>query len=273
MKIYLFGSTGMLGNYVKNVLDKSFELVCITRERYDILHDSVDVLEVVMKGLNKDDVVVNCAGIIPQTTNPREYRSYIRVNALFPHELQRIVERNDSQLIHITTDCVFDGKKGSSYDENDIPTDTSIYGVSKSLGEPQNACVIRTSIIGEELKTKKSLLEWIKSNENKSIPGFSNHLWNGVTCLELAKVILKMVNESFYWKGVRHIYSPDVISKYELCKLIICEFKLTIDVTKDFEKNVDKSLRSIFDVNVFDIPNISFQIKDLFNFKHDFAFD
>lgn len=262
--IYLFGSTGMLGNYIKNKLNPSFNLSCINRKDFDIFKDNFVKLTIILKDLKENDIIINCAGVIPQKSSNNEYKKYIKINTLFPHKLQSIVKKKNAKLIHITTDCVFDGKKGSPYNENDTHTETNIYGVSKSLGEPENATVIRTSIIGEELKDKKSLLEWVKSNKNKTINGYSNHLWNGVTCLELSKIIYKIIDESLFWKGVRHIYSPTIVSKNELCELISREFNLNINVIKYLDnENINNSLISIYNLNIYSIPDISNQIHEI----------
>ena len=203
--IYLFGSTGMLGTYVKKILSDTLNITDITRKEYDILNDEWDKLYKLLSNLNKNDVIINCAGIIPQKENLQEYEKYIKINSLFPHKLQEIVKNHNSKLIHITTDCVFNGKKDNSYDENDTHTEKNIYGISKSQGEPENATIIRTSIIGEETNGKKSLLEWVKSNKNGTINGYNNHLWNGITCLQLALIIKKIIDKNLFWKGVRHI--------------------------------------------------------------------
>ena len=266
--IYLFGSTGMLGNYIKNRLNPLFNLSCKNREDFDIFKDNFEKLTIILKDLKENDIIINCAGVIPQKLSNNEYKKYIKINTLFPHKLQSIVEKKNAKLIHITTDCVFDGKKGSPYNENDTHTETNIYGVSKSLGEPENATVIRTSIIGEELKDKKSLLEWVKSNKNKTINGYSNHLWNGVTCLTLANIIKDIINKNLFWKGVRHIFSPNIISKYELCCYISEIYKLNINVNKiEHGNSVDKSLTTIHNnfIDNFNINNIYDQINDMLN--------
>lgn len=256
----------MLGNYVRLVLIKKFEVKCITRYDYDIVSDSWNKLYEILGNIQSNDVIVNCAGIIPQKNNYKEYFKYIKVNSLFPHKLQHIVNKYNAKLIHITTDCVFDGKKGTPYDENDIHTETNIYGVSKSLGEPENSTVIRTSIIGEELFNKKSLLEWVKSNKNGTIHGYYNHLWNGVTCLTLANIIKKIITDNLFWTGVRHIYSPNIVSKYDLCCYINETYELNIKIIKKTEtKNINKSLASGHKLN-FNIEEIKQQISNLIIF-------
>jgi len=258
-KIYIFGSTGMLGTYVTKILSNDFNITCITRKEFDILNDTWQKLNKILSCLNENDVIINCAGIIPQKTNDHEYGKYIKINTLFPHKLQEIVEKSNAKFIHITTDCVFDGKKGY-YNENDNHTETNVYGSSKSLGEPENATVIRTSIIGEELNHKKSLLEWVISKKNCTINGFANHFWNGVTCLTLSNIIENTITNNLYWKGVRHIFSHDTVSKYKLCSIINEVYELNINIEKHKTKNtIDKTLNTIYN-STFDIDTIKNQI-------------
>jgi dTDP-4-dehydrorhamnose reductase len=141
---------------------------------------------------------------IPQK-NP-DIRTYISTNTIFPHKLAEFSKNNGNKMIHITTDCVFSGKKGN-YTETDKHDAEDIYGISKSLGEPIDICIIRTSIIGEEFTGKKSLIEWIKSCKNGRIEGYGKFYWNGITCLELAKIILNIIKTNTYWYGVRHFFA------------------------------------------------------------------
>jgi dTDP-4-dehydrorhamnose reductase len=275
--IILFGSTGMLGTYVYSVLSKYYNVLCITRDSFDILNDSWEKLDTIMEHVTKDDVVINCAGIIPQKVNIcGSYKIYLRVNTVFPNKIQKLSDLKGFRFIHITTDCVFNGnEKYKSYTEDDLYLQNctnDIYGVSKLLGEPMNACVIRTSIIGEDLKDKKSLLEWVVSNANGKINGFTNHLWNGVTCLTLANIIKQIISNKLYWCGVRHIFSPRIVSKYELCEIINSIYQLNIKVNIfNTYKMVNRSLASLYDTNTqFNIPEIRYQIEEqkaFYNYK------
>jgi len=259
--ILLFGSTGMLGNYVKSVLDTSYNIINIYRNIFNISTDSWDKLRNIVLEYNPH-IIINCAGIIPQNNSQDNYNDYIRINTLFPHIVSFLSKEFDIKFIHITTDCVFDGKKGN-YNELDTHTEQSLYGKTKSLGEPENAIVIRTSIIGEETNNKNSLLEWVKKNINGNIVGYDNHYWNGVTCLTLARFILFILDKNIIWNGVRHVYSPEIVSKYDLCKFINDIYKLNITITKTSKNNiiVDKSLSSIYSLD-YNIEPIYQQILD-----------
>ena len=274
-KIFIFGSNGMLGTYVSKLMKDSFTTISFTRKDYDINNLNEKSLKKLLIfngkeiGINKGDIVINCAGIIPQSSNRRtiDKKMYYKVNALFPIFLGNICSEKRAHLIHITTDCVFSGKKGN-YDENDTHDETSDYGVSKSLGELCEGTIIRTSIIGQEVRNKTSLLEWIISNSNKEINGYTNHKWNGVTCLQLSKIIKEIVTKKMYWSGVRHIFSPISVSKYELSTIINDIYKLNIKINKyETDKSIDKTLTTVYNENEkFKIPELKKQISELITY-------
>lgn len=270
MKIFIFGSNGMLGNYIKVYLSQYYKIIPLTRSDYDLQYLSIDSLTEIFKEKNvqENDVIINCAGIIPQSSKQHEInkRLYYTVNSLFPVILSMICTQINIKMIHITTDCVFSGKVGN-YDENSIHDETNDYGVSKSLGELCKATVIRTSIIGEEINNKRSLLEWVKSNKDEEINGYKNHYWNGITCLQLAKIIQKIIKNNLYWEGIRHIFSPESVNKYELVLMINEVYHLNIVINEFETKNkVDKSITSIYD-QIFIIPDLSVQIKEMKNYN------
>jgi dTDP-4-dehydrorhamnose reductase len=250
MKIILFGATGMLGKYIFNHLKNLYNVKCILRNQFDIINDSWLKLENILKEiLVEGDIIINCSGIIPQKNN-NNLKEYIKVNSLFPHKLNEILCKINCHFIHITTDCVFSGLKGN-YIDSDCHDSDSIYGISKSLGECENATIIRTSIIGEELYSKKSLLEWVLNNKNNTIDGYTNHYWNGVTCLTLAKIIYEMIEKKNFWKGVRHIFSPETVSKYYLCKYIneIYNLNITINPIEQNYKNLSLNGEKLFNID------------------------
>ena len=266
MNIILFGATGMLGRYVYNNLKNDYNVICIKRDKFNIENDDWHNLDyLISDNLKENDIIINCAGIIPQKYENDKFKTYIRVNTIFPHKLNEISKKYKCKFIHITTDCVFNGSKGN-YSINDTHNAKDIYGVSKSQGEPEEATIIRTSIIGEELYGKKSLIEWVKGNQNTKINGFTNHYWNGVTCFTLSKIIKKMIDENIFWKGIKHIHSPNIVTKYDLCCYINEIYNLNIEilpVQTDVQKNM-----TLFDSELFfTINNIYDQILEQKNLK------
>jgi dTDP-4-dehydrorhamnose reductase len=276
-KVFVFGSTGMLGRYVTSYLKKNnrFDVIGVTRSEIDAYSVDTDFIIKFLQGndvsISSDDVVINCMGIIPQSKNVNDTsnRAYFRINSLFPNMLATACKITCTKYIHITTDCVFSGTSGS-YTEDIIHDETNDYGVSKSLGELGiDATVIRTSIIGEELKNKYSLLEWVKSHRNKEIKGFTNHYWNGVTCLQLSKIIEKIIVNKHYWKGVRHMFSPQSVSKYEIVGMINDIYGLNNKIiSHDTETMVNKTLLSKHNhCAMMNIPDLYTQITELQQYK------
>ena len=143
-----------------------------------------------------------------------------------------------------------------------------MYGKSKSLGEPENCTVVRTSIIGEEVSNGRSLLEWVKSNKNGSANGFLNHFWNGLTCLEVAKFIEReFLVKNNYWQGVKHVFS-NKINKAELLNLINKYYDLNINVNPtNAPIFCDRSMVSIYETSDFNIPSLEKQIEEMSNFN------
>ena len=271
MKVIIFGSNGMLGNYVKSYFtNKKYEIVGLTRKDYDLINTHIDSLDIFLNKLNliENDIIINCAGIIPQSSAYRDLdkQMYYKINGIFPIILSALCDKYKLKMIHITTDCVFSGKIGN-YSETSLHDEINDYGVSKSLGELCKATIIRTSIIGEEINNKRSLLEWVKSNIGKEINGFNNHYWNGVTCLELSKIIEKIIINNLFWNGVRHFFSPTIVSKYELVRIINDIYELNIKINKYETDIIDKSLKTNYSIDDYYIPELSLQIKELKNYK------
>jgi len=271
-KILLFGSTGMLGRYIYSYFKQETSIQVIKVD-FRISNESLELIEDVLVESNIDDrsCIINCIGLIPQrkgsTVNDKDY---FLINGLFPHLLWSACKKYNARMIQPTTDCVFSGKKGL-YLETDFHDETNAYGMSKSLGEPLGCTIIRTSIIGLELFNKKSFMEWVISNNNKTINGWSNHMWNGITCLEYCKLINNMIENDNFWVGVRHIYSPTSKSKYELAKIIKEVFELDIKIViVDSAEVVDKRLSSNYRESEFHPEELYMQISNLkdFNLLH-----
>ncbi len=238
--ILILGSTGMLGSEVLKVFSKKKNYSISTNFRnkkkkfyltknkikninyfkFDIYKNKIDALK---KYLKPDTIIINCIGIIKPHINEKDSTSIsnaIKVNSAFPHILfKKFSSKN--VIYQIATDCVYSGKKGN-YTENDKHDADDVYGKSKSLGEVvgKNFFNLRTSIIGKELNSNKSLYEWFMSQKNKSvINGFSNHLWNGLTTKAFAKVLISIIDNRINLPEKIHIIPKDKISKYKMLEL------------------------------------------------------
>ena len=269
MKILILGISGMLGHKAFEILslNDKYEVFGTLRIENDIksyfsesknrrnIFSGIDArnLNSVLNLIDslRPDLVLNCIGIIKQIKESHNTLLSIEINSLFPHKLANHIEGSETRLIHISTDCVFSGEKGN-YIEADYSDTKDLYGKTKFLGEliNYNNCItIRTSIIGPELKTKLSLLEWFLS-QNVSVKGYVNAIYSGLTTIELIKVIETYIIPQNNNYGLYHI-SSEPISKYDLLVAIAREFKLEIKVSRfeDFFNN--KSLISQKFINDF----------------------
>lgn len=246
-KILVIGSTGMLGYAVSEYLiRKNYDVVKLGRNDFDIGTEPHENFEKFLDGI---DVVINCAGLIKPTIGKYPIEQAIRVNSIFPRNLALMTKARGIKCFHITTDCVYSGKKGN-YNELDLFDAEDLYGMTKNAGENKDCMVLRTSIIGEEKNNSRSLLEWAKSQAGKDVNGFTNHLWNGVTTLYLVEVIENILNKNLYQTGIFHIHSPNTVNKYELLQIFDEVYQLNYTKINPVEAKdaVDRTLSSIYDL-------------------------
>jgi dTDP-4-dehydrorhamnose reductase len=221
----ILGPNGMMGSmfsfYCKHIGER---VIDINRSLFDVMKSNLDDLLLYTEG-HKNIVVLNFIGCIPQ----RQYtdEEYYKINEEFPHKLSQFCKKNNFHFIHLSTNCVFSGKK-NCYIEIDQGDGEDLYSVTKYRGEPKYGTTIRASIIGLELKNSNGngLLEWFLRQNNK-IYGYLDQVWNGVTTLELSKFILGL--DKFEDKII-HVYSRDSLSKYELLLLAKEIFNKEIEI-------------------------------------------
>ncbi|MBT6227631.1 MAG: SDR family oxidoreductase [Candidatus Scalindua sp.] len=189
------------------------------------------------------DVIVNCVGIIKQLPNAKFSIPSISMNALFPHRLGEMCAERNIRLIHISTDCVFSGKKGG-YVESDISDAYDLYGRTKFLGEvTANDCLtLRTSIVGRQLYGASSLFEWFLSQKGK-VRGYRRAIFSGLTTYILAEIISTLIEGHPSVDGLYHV-SSEPINKYDLLSKLKEVLKLDIEVVSDESVVIDRSLDS-----------------------------
>jgi dTDP-4-dehydrorhamnose reductase len=188
-------------------------------------------------------VVINCIGIIKQDALAYDPTTSIQVNALLPHKLAQICNKQNCRLIHISTDCVFSGKDGN-YSETSFPDANDLYGRTKFLGEihHEGGLTLRTSIIGPELRSARSLLDWFLSQIG-STSGYTRAIFSGLTTLELSRVIHQCATEWTQLSGLYQV-SAQPINKFDLLTLVKARYGLNIEIQPKDEPVIDRSLDS-----------------------------
>jgi len=257
--ILVLGASGMLGNAVMRYFfqETKFSVMGTVRLKDSIglfphyLQDQIawgvdaDCFDTVSKFIEaqQPDIVINCVGLVKQLSDVNDPLAALPINSLFPHRLARCCAENDARLIHVSTDCVFSGLKGG-YLEEEIPDAHDLYGVSKRLGEVNypNAVTLRTSIIGHELNGNRSLIDWFLSQKS-SVNGYINAIFSGLPTVEIARIIKDYVIPNEELCGVYHV-SAEPISKYQLLKLVADIYGHKIEIIKDENLKIDRSLDS-----------------------------
>lgn len=258
MRILVLGATGMLGNTLFRYLADFQSLMVFGSVRHAAIPASLPKLganQVVIANVNatsdrsleaafaraKPDVVVNCIGVIKQLSEGDDPLVSIPINSLLPHRVARFAKNYDARVIHISTDCVFSGKKGH-YVESDVCDATDLYGRSKLLGElyAPGTVTLRTSIIGHELATKHGLLEWFLSQPDK-VEGYVRAVFSGLPTVELARVIHEFVLPNSELSGLYHV-AADPISKLDLLRLIAEVYRAPTKIVPSERVVIDRSL-------------------------------
>lgn len=258
-KVLVLGVTGMLGNAVFRLFSESpgFETHGTARSATGLKHFGTDHRSRISIGVDVEQhdhlvqlfnrvrpgVVINCIGLVKQLAEADDPLAALPINALLPHRLARLASLMEARLVHVSTDCVFTGRQGN-YRESDVPDALDLYGRSKLLGEVDydNAVTLRTSIIGHELTSTKSLVGWFLAQEGR-VSGFTRAVFSGLPTVELAKVIRDQVLPRPHLRGLWHV-SSDPIGKYDLLQLVKAAFDKSIEIIPDDQLVIDRSLNS-----------------------------
>ncbi|BCQ64591.1 dTDP-4-dehydrorhamnose reductase [Pseudomonas sp. NFPP10] len=260
MKVLVLGITGMLGSTVFKVFsqDPQHEVWGTVRSLSALRHSSVADLSRVLSGVDvldqdaltaamlrvRPDVVINCVGLIKQLADAKDPLTALPINAMLPHRLAKLCALSGARLLHVSTDCVFSGRKGG-YLETDVSDAEDLYGKSKYIGElheEPHAITLRTSIIGHELSSDHSLVDWFLSQQG-SVRGFSRAIFSGLPTVELARVMKDYVLPHPQLNGLYHV-AAEPIAKSDLLALIARQYEKTIDIHPDAKLVIDRSLNS-----------------------------
>ncbi len=259
-RILILGATGMLGHTLLAELSKNqnFDVFATARNLKAVAHrlppELIPKIRGFVDGDNFDtviralasiqpDIVINCIGIIKQQSLAGDPLTAITVNAQLPHRISLVCRTAGARLIHISTDCVFDGVKGN-YTEKDNSNATDLYGRSKFLGEVEypHCITLRTSIIGHELTGRFGLIEWFLAQEGKT-RGFRKAIYTGFPTIEMARIISNYVIPNSQLSGLYQV-SSEPISKYELLKLVAEKYQKNIEIEPYDDFYLDRSLDS-----------------------------
>lgn len=251
MKILILGKNGMVGSMLTSYYgtQKKYNIDSWGKQDFDALKSDIPDLQ-------QYDYVINCIGLIKQKSLNKAL--LYELNAHFPNKLATKCKR----LIHISSDCVFSGKKlfPKSYTVFDKPDANDDYGKSKAAGECfDKAMILRTSVIGPS-KDISGLFEWCRQ-ANDPIKGYSNHYWSGITTLELAKIIDQIISQDKFSTEIYQI-SSEPITKLHLLQQINQIFGLNKIIVEHTDiETINRVLQS----NIIALPILD-QLKELYRY-------
>jgi dTDP-4-dehydrorhamnose reductase len=218
--------------------------------------------------LIKPDVCINGIGVLNRAADDLGISQ--KLNTDLPLFLSNIGIERSFQLIHISTDCVFSGKRGN-YSEMDTPDAQDNYGLTKIAGEriDPGHLVIRTSVIGPEIRTQAiGLFHWFTSQEG-AVMGYENVIWTGVTTLTLADSIIHAIANNT--QGLLQLVNNKSISKWGLIELIHSHFpNKTRVITSTSIPVSNKSLLNTREDWKFEVPPYAQMITELRNWMEKY---
>jgi dTDP-4-dehydrorhamnose reductase len=257
MRVMVLGATGMLGHKLVQTLAPRFEVVGAVRGdgrgwashpafARAVLRPGVDAQD--PASLRRaivetaPDVVINAVGIVKQLPQAKDPLPSLEINALLPHRLAQICRASGARLVHMSTDCVFSGRRGN-YREDDVPDAEDLYGRSKLLGEVvgEGCLTLRTSMIGRELGRRSGLLEWFIAQRGGTAKGFARAIFSGLTTAALAGLIGDLIERHRDLAGLWHV-AADPIDKYTLLGMVDRAFGLGVRLERDEAFHCDRSL-------------------------------
>lgn len=266
MKILIIGSDGMLGHVVKTYFEeKGHEIICTTRKdkESDLYFEITDTVSGIKKVIEKvrPDVLINCIGILNKVAEEHKALAVL-INSYLPHYLDELSAKYDFKFIHVSTDCVFDGKVGG-YDESSVPNEINMYGRSKALGEVINdrSVTLRTSIVGPDINEKGvGLFQWFMTQEGE-VGGYDNVIWTGITTIWYAKCMEIAIEKNL--SGLHHCVNNENISKYDLVSLFKKYFDKEIIINHNPDVVSKKTLVRTDASFDFGIPSYDQMVKEM----------
>ena len=259
MRILILGGGGMLGHKLVQRFQDHFDTWTTLRgeaasmARYGFYDPAkivsgvdVDAFDTVAAAVRRvrPDAVVNCVGIIKQLAGAKDPILSLTINSLLPHRLHRLCAESGARLIHVSTDCVFNGRKGR-YTEDDPSDAEDLCGRTKFLGETAGpgALTLRTSIIGRELAGASGLVEWFLSQRGGRVQGYTRAIYTGFTTEAFAAILRSVLADHPGLHGTLQV-SSEPIDKDALLRLLNDAYRARVEIVPADAVRIDRSLDS-----------------------------
>ena len=231
-KILVTGANGQVGEELQRLAKSTpgFEFIFTTREQLAL--DNPALISDFISN-NKPDYFINCAAYTAVDKAESEKELVYKINAEAPKAIALACEANNIQLIHISTDYVFDGKGNSPYKEDDRTDPVNLYGDSKLEGEKNiiqnnpSAIIIRTAWVYSEYGKNfvKTMLRLLAEKDQVNV--VSDQRGAPTYAADLAEAVMKIVSvletkdqPSQGYGGIYHFSNEGNISWYDFAVTI-----------------------------------------------------
>ena len=247
--IWLIGNKGMLGNDIERLLKERGLTYCASDKEVDI--SDYKALEKFGKD-KKIKWVINCAGYTKVNKAEEEIDKAFRINKDGVRNIALFSAKKQIRLIHISTDYVFDGRQEGStvaYREDDKTNPINIYGKSKLAGEEEiknileKYFIIRTAwLYGKQ--GNNFVYTMLRLFQEKDLIKVVEDQWGSPTyTVDLAKTILKIIENDFKKYGIYHFTNESITSWYEFARTIYKKDK-RLGLIKGNKKVVIKPIKT-----------------------------
>lgn len=247
-KIVLLGAKGMLGSEVSSLLAND-NIIALDLPEFDITNKNQ--LEKVIQGAG---IIINCAAYTDVEKSESQTDLAFKVNAEAVGNLGEIARRNNTYVIHIGTDFVFDGKKDSPYIETDPTNPINAYGNSKLQGElllaekHNNYSIIRVQwTYGKNGNNFISKLVSL-ARQKDSLKVVDDQLGSPTWTCEAAKVICEFIAKKP--QGLFHFAAAGFASRYEMAKFVFEKLNISTELvpckSSEFKTAATRPLNSRF---------------------------
>ncbi len=247
--ILITGAAGLLGSNLSYNLRSLANIIAVDNNDVNIkgvesICGSALDLQLIDKLMKKHRVtiILHCAALVNMDMCEKDSRNANIVNSLMAGNLSFLADRYNVQMIYISTDAVYPGKKGILYKETDNTKPISIYGKTKLLGEKyvlhyKKNLVIRTNMYGFSYKDKVSFAEWIINslNENQELNMFDDLYFSPILVNRLCELLFMCVERKL--SGLYNICCMGSISKYAFACEIKKQLRLPGSIRKSSMKN------------------------------------
>ncbi len=265
-KIILTGAEGQLGKELqKQLVLYDYEVIAVDLPDFDIT-DYNNAKDLMKK--EQPQIVINCAAYTDVDGCEENEELAFKVNALGVRTLAILTSEINAELVHISTDYVFDGEMGKVYREYDKPNPLNIYGKSKLMGEefverfnPRHYIVRTAWLYGEGKNFVQTMLRL--SRERDSIDVVNDQFGTPTSTVDLASIIIDLIGTEYY--GLYHGTCNGYCSWYDFARKIFelkgIDIKVNPVSSTEFKRPARRPKFSILD-------NYMLQLAGLNNFRN-----